>query len=199
MDLERVEVLRGPQGTLFGRGSIGGAVRYVSKKPQGDDTGNVSRDYGASTASTCARSYDFAIAENLFARVTGVSKKPRRLPGRVSTSRARIPAQAGTGCRCACRTGRPAASSAPRVAKTCRARRAALRLVAERRLRAGPHRRLLERQSEVRADTLVAIDRTRRVPSRCGANTSGACAASTACRFDSRFVPTNIYTIVRHV
>jgi iron complex outermembrane receptor protein len=75
MDLERVEVLRGPQGTLFGRGSIGGAVRYVSKKPQGDNTGSVSVTYGDFDRIDLRGSYDFALAENVFARVSGVSKK----------------------------------------------------------------------------------------------------------------------------
>lgn len=35
-DIERIEVLRGPQGTLFGAGSVGGAVRFISPQPSLD-------------------------------------------------------------------------------------------------------------------------------------------------------------------
>ena len=36
-DLERIEVLKGPQGVLFGGSNIGGAVKYVSKRPSADE------------------------------------------------------------------------------------------------------------------------------------------------------------------
>src|SRR5262245_12054511 len=66
MDLDRVEVLRGPQGTLFGRGSIGGAIRYVSKKPQGDNTGNIAVTYGRFNRLDLRGSYDLSLTDTLF-------------------------------------------------------------------------------------------------------------------------------------
>jgi iron complex outermembrane recepter protein len=43
-DLDRVEVLRGPQGTLFGAGSEGGTVRYITTQPSLTQTSMYSRD-----------------------------------------------------------------------------------------------------------------------------------------------------------
>lgn len=45
-DVQRVEVLKGPQGTLFGRNATGGAIRVFTLNPTYETTGNFSASYG---------------------------------------------------------------------------------------------------------------------------------------------------------
>ncbi|WP_137681352.1 TonB-dependent receptor [Aurantiacibacter suaedae] len=73
-DLDRVEVLRGPQGTLAGKNSVGGAVKLYTAKPDGTGGGFVEATYGSFDRLDLRGSADFAVTEDLFARVSVVSK-----------------------------------------------------------------------------------------------------------------------------
>lgn len=75
LDLDRVEILRGPQGTLTGRNSIGGAIKLYSKRPTGSNTGFVEAAYGSRNRLDFRASADFAIAEGINGRISGVHKQ----------------------------------------------------------------------------------------------------------------------------
>jgi iron complex outermembrane recepter protein len=61
-DLERIEFLEGPQGTLFGAGAEGGVVRYISNKPKIDVTAaNVNAGYAITAGGNQSNNFDAMI------------------------------------------------------------------------------------------------------------------------------------------
>lgn len=75
LDVSRVEVLRGPQGTLAGKNSIGGAVKLYSKKPGEDAGGYAQVAYGSYNRVDLRASGDLTLIDDtLFARLSGASK-----------------------------------------------------------------------------------------------------------------------------
>ena len=73
VELERVEVLRGPQGTLYGRDSTGGAIRLVTKRPAEEFGASFSATVGEYDRRDVNLSIDVPLAENLLSKWTAAS------------------------------------------------------------------------------------------------------------------------------
>src|SRR5690349_11869118 len=61
LDLDRVEVLRGPQGTLAGKNSIGGAIKLYSKRPDGSGRGFIEAQAGSYNLAGVRAATDFTL------------------------------------------------------------------------------------------------------------------------------------------
>jgi iron complex outermembrane recepter protein len=76
VDLDRVEIERGPQGTLSGMNSEGGSIRLYSQKPTGADIGSVTAGYGSRSLVDLRGMFDVSlIKDTLFMRVSVLSKQ----------------------------------------------------------------------------------------------------------------------------
>jgi iron complex outermembrane recepter protein len=67
-DVERIEVLRGPQGTLFGRNTTGGAINIVMRKPSDEFTGFLEAGYGRFNRFSLRGSVDAPISEKILTK-----------------------------------------------------------------------------------------------------------------------------------
>jgi len=74
IDLDRVEIQRGPQGVLGGRNSEGGSIKLFSQKPTGDNTASIRATYGSRDLLDLRAVGDFPLIDGkLFARLSGTS------------------------------------------------------------------------------------------------------------------------------
>jgi iron complex outermembrane receptor protein len=74
-DLERVEVLRGPQGTLFGRNTPAGVVKFESVKPSQDASGYAQLSYGTDNMWNFEGAYGGPLTERWSARVSALYQR----------------------------------------------------------------------------------------------------------------------------
>jgi iron complex outermembrane receptor protein len=75
-DMERVEVLRGPQGTLFGKNATGGVINFVTKMPEMDSTGGfLDVEYGAYQNQRVKGAVNLPIGDTFAIRLAGMQLK----------------------------------------------------------------------------------------------------------------------------
>lgn len=75
-DLERLEVLKGPQGTLYGRNATGGAVNVITAKPRlGETSGNLTAEYGNYNAFKSSGAVNLPLGDRFALRLAGQTAK----------------------------------------------------------------------------------------------------------------------------
>lgn len=75
LNIDRVEVLRGPQGTTFGRNTIGGAISIHSRKPGDQFQGSIRTKIGTDERREVAFTVDVPISEQLKTQLNGVYRR----------------------------------------------------------------------------------------------------------------------------
>jgi outer membrane receptor protein involved in Fe transport len=70
LEVERIEILRGPQGTLFGNSSLGGAIQYVTRRPGNEFGGRVQARTGSFNRRDIQATLDLPLSPNFLTKFT---------------------------------------------------------------------------------------------------------------------------------
>ena len=176
LDLDHVEIARGPQGTLAGKNSIGGSIKLYSKKPTGESGGYFEGTYGSLNRIDARGSADFALVpDKLFVRISGVTRHHdgyvKRIDYACSHPGSGLPTYTvGNGCELGTEGG-----------QSFNAARIALRWLATDKVEVNLLADATDDNSEVQASTTTF------------ANNPDPGVALNGVPYDSRFVPSNRY------
>lgn len=184
LDLERVEILRGPQGTLFGKNSIGGAVRLISKKPANTYEASIEGTYGSYERIDVRGMLNVPVLDDVLAlRLSFASKERNGYVDRVDFACA-YPDQAGELVSTVsthgndCKVGTLGGESV-------RAGRAALRFTPSSNLEINLTGEIIRDNSEAAADSLIYINES--APALASYN-NNILMPNYGVKFDSRFI-----------